>query len=109
MTTDERSPDSGVDKTEGAGTVGGGDRKNDLHQYWVTNVRYLSVLLVIWAAVSLGAGIVFVDVLNQFSIGGAKLGFWFAQQGSIYTFVGLIVVYIFLMNKLDRQYGVYES
>ena len=91
------------------GDSGGAGSGRDLKQYWKTNVKYLAVLLSIWAVVSLGAGIVFVDFLNQFSIGGAPLGFWFAQQGSIYTFVALIVVYIVLMNKLDRQYGVYEA
>jgi putative solute:sodium symporter small subunit len=71
--------------------------------YWRTNLRYLSILLAIWFAVSFGCGILFVDWLDQVRIGGFKLGFWFAQQGSIYTFVLLIVVYVRLMNRLDRK------
>ncbi|MBT8137859.1 MAG: DUF4212 domain-containing protein [Gammaproteobacteria bacterium] len=63
-------------------------------------------LLVIWFAVSFGCGILLVDFLNQFRIGGYKLGFWFAQQGSIYVFVILIFVYAHRMHRLDRQYGV---
>lgn len=99
---------SGVGTGVEAEVGGGSGGATDMTGYWKSNVRYLVVLLSIWAAVSLGAGIVLVDVLNEFSIGGAPLGFWFAQQGSIYTFVVLIVVYIVLMNKLDRRHGVYE-
>jgi putative solute:sodium symporter small subunit len=79
--------------------------------YWRRNLRYLSVLLTIWFAVSYGAGILFVDVLNRVTIPGTgfELGFWFAQQGSIYTFVVLIFVYVFLMNRLDREFGVAEE
>ena len=77
--------------------------------YWRTNLTYLAVLLTIWASVSLGAGILFVEPLNKFKIGSAPLGFWFAQQGSIYVFVILIAVYVVLMNKLDRRFGVRED
>ena len=77
--------------------------------YWRINLRLLAVLLVIWAVVSFGFGIVFVEQLNKFRIGEAKLGFWFAQQGSIYVFVALIGVYVFCMNRLDRRYGVRED
>lgn len=77
--------------------------------YWKTNIRYLSILLTIWFVVSFGCGILFVDFLNQFRIGQAKLGFWFAQQGSIYVFVILIGVYVVLMNKLDRKFGFRED
>jgi putative solute:sodium symporter small subunit len=73
--------------------------------YWKENVRYLYILLSIWFLVSYGAGILFKDLLNEIHIGGFKLGFWFAQQGSIYTFVILIFVYVRLMNKLDKKYG----
>ncbi|MEL6311730.1 MAG: DUF4212 domain-containing protein, partial [Pseudomonadota bacterium] len=59
--------------------------------------------------VSYGCGILFVDQLNEFRLGGAKLGFWFAQQGSIYVFVVLIAVYVVLMNKLDRRFGFRED
>jgi putative solute:sodium symporter small subunit len=72
--------------------------------YWKKNLLYLSILLLLWFAVSFGAGILFVDKLNSIKLGGFKLGFWFAQQGAIYTFVILIFVYIYLMNKLDNQF-----
>lgn len=72
--------------------------------YWRTNLRYLAILLGIWFLVSYGFGILLVDWLNQFRIGGAKLGFWFAQQGSIYVFVILIFVYVWLMNRLDDRF-----
>ena len=71
--------------------------------YWRTNLKYLSILLSIWFLVSFGFGILFVDFMNQFQIGGFKLGFWFAQQGSIYVFVALIFLYVFLMNRLDDK------
>ncbi len=76
--------------------------------YWKENVRYLFILLTIWFVVSYGAGILFKDALDHIRIGGFKLGFWFAQQGSIYVFVILIFVYIRLMNKLDKKYGFDE-
>tara|TARA_A100000171_G_C2137783_1_gene151782 strand:- start:5099 stop:5368 length:270 start_codon:yes stop_codon:yes gene_type:complete len=78
-------------------------------KYWRTNLTYLAILLSIWFIVSYGCGIILVDYLNQFRIGQAKLGFWFAQQGSIYTFVILIAVYVVLMNKLDRKFGFRED
>ena len=74
--------------------------------YWSATVRLTLTLLTIWFVVSFGAGILFRQFLDQFSIGGAPLGFWFAQQGSIYVFVVLIFVYAFLMNRLDRAYDV---
>ena len=80
----------------------------EYRQYWRMNLRYLAILLTIWFAVSFGCGILFVDELNRLRIGGAKLGFWFAQQGSIYVFVVLIFVYVYLMNRLDRKFGVGE-
>lgn len=73
--------------------------------YWKENLKYLTILLIIWFAVSLGAGVLFKDALDTIKIGGFKLGFWFAQQGSIYVFVILIFVYVRLMNKLDKKYG----
>ena len=79
------------------------------HQYWLTNLKYLAILLSIWFIVSFGCGILFVDFLDQYKIGGFKMGFWFAQQGSIYVFVVLIFVYVFLMNRLDRKYNVDEK
>jgi len=76
--------------------------------YWKRNVRTLVSLLSIWFVVSYVFGILAVDALNAIKIGGFKLGFWFAQQGSIYTFVILIFVYVRLMNKLDKEFDVDE-
>lgn len=84
------------------------EEKRRLTRYWKENLRYLLVLLSIWFTVSFGFGILLVDQLNQYRIGGAKLGFWFAQQGSIYVFVLLIFIYVWLMNRLDRKYGLRE-
>ena len=78
---------------------------NEMKSYWKTNLRYLLILLSIWFLVSFGAGILFRDLLDTIKIGGFKLGFWFAQQGSIYVFVILIFVYVRLMNKLDKKFG----
>lgn len=72
--------------------------------YWRYNLRYLFILLPIWFLVSFGCGILFVDELDTIQMGGFKLGFWFAQQGSMVLFVVLILVYIFIMNKLDKKY-----
>ncbi|MEE9361111.1 MAG: DUF4212 domain-containing protein [Cellulophaga sp.] len=79
--------------------------KQKAKAYWKENLRYLVILLIIWFIVSFGAGILFKDELNTIRLGGFKLGFWFAQQGSIYVFVVLIFVYVRLMNKLDKKYG----
>ena len=83
--------------------------KSKMTEYWKRNVRYLVLLLLIWFAVSYGAGILFADALNSIRIGGFKLGFWFAQQGSIYVFVVLIFIYVRLMNKLDKEFDVDEK
>jgi len=85
------------------------ETKEKAAAYWRENIRLMAILLVIWFAVSYGCGILFVDVLNQIQLGGFKLGFWFAQQGSIYVFVVLIFVYVYKMNKLDRKYNVHED
>ena len=82
------------------------DQKQQLKKYWKTNLRYLAILLAIWFLVSYVFGILLVDELNTVRLGGFKLGFWFAQQGSIYVFVILIFVYIGLMNRLDRKYNL---
>lgn len=74
-------------------------------KYWKLNLKYLSILLSIWFLVSFVFGIILVDELGTIRIGGFKLGFWFAQQGSIYIFVVLIFVYVFLMNRLDKKFG----
>lgn len=83
-------------------------KNSNAKKYWRENIKYLVILLSIWFMVSFGAGILFKDFLNQYKIGGFKLGFWFAQQGSIYVFVILIFIYIRLMNKLDKKYGYAE-
>ena len=80
--------------------------KNLAQEYWKKNLKYLVILLSIWFTVSFGFGILLIDELNQIKIGGFKLGFWFAQQGSIYVFTVLIFVYIRLMNKLDKKYNL---
>ncbi len=83
------------------------DKKNK--EYWNTNLKIVSVLLVIWFLVSFGFGILFSDFLDQIRIGGFKLGFWFAQQGSIYIFVVLIFAYVYLMQKLDETISEEED
>lgn len=84
------------------------DQKQLRRLYWRTNVKYLIILLTIWFLVSYGAGILWADQLNKIRLGGFKLGFWFAQQGSIYFFVILIYVYVILMNRLDRKFDVHD-
>ena len=77
--------------------------------YWRANISLLSKLLVVWFAVSFGCGIILVDWLDQFSLFGFKLGFWFAQQGAIYVFVALIFIYAWRMKIIDRQFGVSDD
>ena len=81
----------------------------NLVAYWKANLRLLAICLSIWFIVSYLFGIILVDVLNQIHIGGYPLGFWFAQQGSIYIFVVLIFYYAKKMNTLDRKYDVHED
>ena len=81
------------------------DQKISAQKYWRINLKYLSILLFIWFISSFGLSVFFVDALNSFKIGGFPLGFWFAQQGSIYIFVVLIFTYVFLMNRLDKRFG----
>ena len=87
------------------------ERQASKAQYWRTNLKYLAVLLTIWFVVSFGCGILFVETLNKVKLPGTgfRLGFWFAQQGSIYVFIVLILVYVVLMNRLDRKHGVDEG
>ncbi|MBW1298370.1 DUF4212 domain-containing protein [Aquimarina litoralis] len=85
------------------------DKSKKINSYWKKNLKYLLILLSIWFAVSYGAGILFKDTLDTIKLGGFKLGFWFAQQGSIYVFVILIFVYVRLMNRLDKKYGYDED
>ena len=82
---------------------------DDKSAYWRENLALLAKLLVVWFVVSFGAGILFVEQLNAIQFFGFKLGFWFAQQGSIYVFVVLIFVYMSKMNAIDKKYGVDEG
>ena len=77
--------------------------------YWRKNLIIVAALLSVWFIVSFALSIVFVDALNEIRMGGFRLGFWMAQQGSLYIFVILIFVYVWLMNRLDREYGVEEQ
>ena len=77
--------------------------------YWEDNLRLVAICLVVWFLVSFGCGILFVDFLNQFSFGGFKLGFWFAQQGSIVVFLAVIVFYVVRMAAIDRKHDVDEA
>ena len=77
--------------------------------YWNENLVYIIVLLSIWFFVSFVCGIMVVDELDAIRLGGFKLGFWFANQGSMVTFVVLIWVYVWLMNRLDLKYDVHEG
>ena len=83
--------------------------KEDAQAYWAANIRLMITLMVVWFVVSYGAGIIFVEQLNAIRIGGYKLGFWFAQQGSIYVFVALIFIYAKKMGDLDKKFGVEEK
>jgi len=79
------------------------------NEYWNANLKLVALCISIWFLVSFGFGILFADALNGIRLGGYKLGFWFAQQGSIYTFVALIFFYANRMGVLDRKYGVHED
>ena len=83
--------------------------QNQRTAYWRRNLKYLFILLTIWFIVSYLFGIILVEPLNAFKLGGFPLGFWFAQQGSIYVFVILIFVYVRLMNNLDKEFGFDEK
>jgi putative solute:sodium symporter small subunit len=82
--------------------------EKSMQSYWKRNKSYMLVLLAIWALVSYVFGIFFVEQLNAFYLGGFPLGFWFAQQGSIYVFVLIILAYFLLMDRLDKKYDVHE-
>ena len=82
---------------------------NDSKGYWAATLSLLTRILVVWFLVSYGAGILFAPALNSFSLGGYPLGFWFAQQGSIYVFLILIVYYTKKMGQIDREFGVSEE
>jgi putative solute:sodium symporter small subunit len=85
------------------------NEESNAKAYWSATLRLLTIVLVIWALVSYGAGILFAPALNNFSLGGYPLGFWFAQQGSIYTFIVLIFWYAKKMGDIDRQFGMQED
>jgi len=83
--------------------------KNKNDEYWKSNLRIVFSLLVIWFIASFGFGIIFSDMLDQIKVGGFKLGFWFAQQGSIYIFVLIIFIYVWLMKRLDKRVSEKEE
>ena len=83
--------------------------KNKNDEYWKSNLRIVFSLLVIWFIASFGFGIIFSDMLDQIKVGGFKLGFWFAQQGSIYIFVLIIFIYVWLMTRLDKRVSEKEK
>ena len=82
---------------------------NKSKEYWKANIQLVIICIAIWFVVSFGFGILLAEPLNGIRLGGYKLGFWFAQQGSIYTFVALIFFYAYRMNILDRKFGVQED
>ena len=84
-------------------------KKGKSHAYWRKNLTYVAILLGIWFLVSYVCSILMVDTLDQIQFAGFKLGFWMAQQGSIYVFVALIFIYVALMNKLDHEYHLDEE
>ena len=81
----------------------------DNQDYWKANIRLMLVLLAIWFTVSFGFGILLVEQLNQITFFGFKFGFWWAQQGSIFVFIGLIFYYTYKMKKIDREFGVSDD
>ncbi len=80
-----------------------------MESYWQENLKLMRTLLIIWFLASFGCGVLLVDILNSIQIGGFKLGFWFAQQGSIYIFLVLIFYYVYRMNKLDEKYNFQDD
>lgn len=84
------------------------DTKSNNKDYWHENLKLMSVLLLFWFFISYVCGIVFVEELNQIQFAGFKLGFWIAQQGSMYVFLLLIFIYVKKMNRLDKKYNVDE-
>lgn len=104
----EVTRDSAQRDTEGEGEPPPPEDNGWRQGYWRRNLRLMVILLVIWFVVSFGFGVLLVEPLNEIVIAGFPLGFWFAQQGSIYTFVVLILVYAVLMDRLDDRYGVSE-
>ena len=87
----------------------GPSSSTSINSYWKANLSITFKILIVWFSISFGCGIIFKEELDQFSIGGAPLGFWMAQQGSIIGFVVLLIIYSFLMNKLDQKHGYEEE
>jgi putative solute:sodium symporter small subunit len=85
------------------------DQKGAKHRYWRANLRLVAACLVVWFVVSFGFGIIFTDTLNSTWIGGIRLGFWFAQQGAIFAFIGIIFFYAWRMGRIDREHDVDEE
>lgn len=85
------------------------DKKKEGKAYWHEILRLLGIILAVWAVFSFGASIIFADALNNIKLGGYPLGFWFAQQGSIYVYIALIFIYIKLIGKIDKKYDVHEN
>lgn len=81
----------------------------DIKDYWPTVLRLVGMVLVVWALVSYGAGILFASALNSIHLGGYPLGFWFSQQGSMYVFIALIFFYSWKMGKIDEEFDVHEE
>ena len=84
-------------------------RQRDVRAYWRANLRLVGLCLTVWFLVSFGFGILLVEPLNRIQFGGFKLGFWIAQQGSIYVFLVLVVFYAWAVARLDRRHGVEED
>ena len=82
---------------------------HDLKQYWQKNLRILVILLIVWFVSSFLLGIILVEPLNEIRLGGFKLGFFFAQQGSMYIFLLIIAIYVRQMQKLDREFDVHDD
>ena len=82
------------------------NKKINKYSYWNSNLKIVFTLLLIWFLSSFGAGIIFSDQLDKIKIGGFQIGFWFAQQGSIYTFVILIFYYVYKIDKIDKRHGI---
>ncbi|MGB3795638.1 MAG: DUF4212 domain-containing protein [Alteraurantiacibacter sp.] len=96
-----------MNRPDARGSDNFSDQENAVRRtYWRANIRLLAGLMSIWFAVSFGAGILFRDFLDQFSIGGYPLGFWFAQQGAIYVFLVLIGVYVVAMHRIERKFDL---
>ena len=89
--------------------TGAGSEDLSAHAYWKANIRLVTGCLIVWALASFGCAILFRPLLSGIPVGGTDLGFWFAQQGSIYAFVVLIFVYVWKMNQLDRKYDFHEE